>query len=103
MKRTISVKRKNKKYPKTAAALGVIAFIFLILGFKNSTWFFFSGIVGWIALIFALGPDSNQTTYIVEEDDIPEPTQQSNLPQKRGGTPQIAVCAEDRASYLRRK
>jgi len=40
-------------------AVGTVAFVLFLAGFGNLVFFFPSGFLGLIALIFALGPDEN--------------------------------------------
>lgn len=51
--------KQKKKYPKTAMVVASVAFVLFLAGFGNFVFFFPAGFLGLIALIFALGPDTD--------------------------------------------
>ncbi|MBL1436297.1 MAG: hypothetical protein COB08_008875 [Rhodobacteraceae bacterium] len=51
--------KQRKNYPKTAKAIAGFAVFLVVLGFKAAPFFLLAAFFGLIALILALGPDSN--------------------------------------------
>jgi len=55
--------KQRKKYPKTAKAIGTVAFVLFLAGFKAPPLMVLGGFLGLIAIILALGPDNQSPSF----------------------------------------